>query len=436
MREHGYNATSFQTVGEGFSYLFRGEGYVAYADTGAAWVAAGAPVCREEALSDLVHSFNDAARAAGRRACFFAVEPRLLAAAEDALDCVQIGEQPVWDPQEWVSSLRRERSLREQLRRARAKGVAVRVVSDAERASLEGPFRRLLQRWLSMRAMPPMGFLVAVPRAFDSAGGTRFVAFVGERLVAVASVLPVPGRNGWFIEHLLRDPRAPNGSIELLVDAVMRWTASLGCTWLTLGLAPLSGDVPPALRFARRRLRLLYDFEGLARFKQKLRPLGAIPIYLAFPPSQGAVRSVLDALSAFSTGGMLRFGVRFVLRGPPAVLAVLAALLVPWTLLLALSSAEVWFAGYAAVKWAWVAFDVVIFAGLVWLLRRPSWRLAALLATAVSADAVLTSVEAAFWNVPRVSGPLDAIVVGVACVMPALAAAVLWGTTARLERVA
>jgi phosphatidylglycerol lysyltransferase len=434
VREHGFNATSFQTVGEGFSYFFQGEAYVAYADTGAAWVAAGAPVCRADALRGTVQAFTQAAGSAGRRCCFFGVEPRLLTAAEGLLDRVQIGEQPVWNPADWEASLRAHRGLREQLRRARAKGVTVRDASDAEQRSLAEPLHRLSQRWLATRAMPPMGFLVAVSSALDATDGKRFVAWWGGRIVGVAHVLPVPGRNGWFLEHLLRDPEAPNGSVELLVDAVMRWAASMGCSWLTLGLSPLSGSVPPPLRFARKRLRFLYDFEGLRRFKQKLRPCDAIPIYLAFPPSQSAVRSMLDALTAFSAGGMLHFGFRFVLRGHPAVLGALAALLVPWTVLLAFASPDVWFAGHASVKWAWVSFDVVVCAGLVTLLRRPSWWLAALLATMVSADALLTALEAALWNLPRLSTWLEGVLIALACTAPAFASLTLWGAALRLKR--
>ncbi len=57
------------------------------------------------------------------------------------------------------------RSLREQLRRARAKGLAVRevVASElAEGAPLRGRIEALVERWLATRRMAPMGFLVAV----------------------------------------------------------------------------------------------------------------------------------------------------------------------------------------------------------------------------------------------------------------------------------
>src|SRR5512143_1689335 len=124
VRRHGWNATAFQTLEAGYRYFFDGDdACVAYVDTGGAWVAAGAPVAAHDALGAVAGRFLDAARAAGRRACFFAAEERLGGAAP--LRSVRIGEQPVWDPSHWDQVVARHRSLREQLRRARAKGVTV-----------------------------------------------------------------------------------------------------------------------------------------------------------------------------------------------------------------------------------------------------------------------------------------------------------------------
>jgi phosphatidylglycerol lysyltransferase len=413
--------------------VFHGEGYLAYVDTGRAWVAAGAPVCPAPSLPDLVQAFLEAARASGRRCSFFGVEPRLLAAAPHLLQSLQLGAQPVWDPQEWQARLRGHASLREQLRRARAKGVTVQELSEGERRELSAPLDRLQSRWLASRNMPAMGFLVAVPPAYESIAGTCFVAWHRDTIVGVASVLPVVGRGGWFVEHLQRDAQAPNGTVELLVDAVMRFAKARDSSWLTLGLAPLAGEVARPLQLARRTLGFLYDFEGLARFKSKFRPREWMPIHLAFPPTQGPFVSMYDALSAFAPGGMLTFGARFVLRGHPAVLGVLGALLLVWTVLLASASSAHWFHGHAAIKWAWVAFDLVVCAGIVGFIRRPSRKLAWTLAVLVSIDALLTPLEAMLWNVPRLTGLRDACIVLLACTAPLLGAAVLWGAAFRLR---
>src|SRR6185295_18664725 len=96
-------------------------------------------------------------------------------------------------------------------------------------------------------------------------------------------------------------------------------------------------------------------------------------------------------------------------RGHPAVLAAMAALLVPWTALLAVLPPSPWFGGHVAVKWSWVAFDFTMGAGLLQLLRRPSARLALLLAIAVAFDALITPLEIAFWNLPHIETWVDGL---------------------------
>ena len=83
---------------------------------------------------------------------------------------------------------------------------------------------------------------------------------------------------------------------------------------LTLGLTPLSGAVAPPLRLARRGTRRLYDFAGVHRYRQKLRPRAWQPIHLGFPDEQGALVSVVDALAAFTDGGFWGFGLNSLFR--------------------------------------------------------------------------------------------------------------------------
>ncbi|AKU94799.1 hypothetical protein AKJ09_01463 [Labilithrix luteola] len=439
VRRHGWNATAFQTLGGEYSYFFHGEGEargcVAYVDTGRAWVAAGAPIVAEESIAELATEFVRAARAAGKRCCFFAVEDRLPDATGEALRSIRIGEQPVWDPREWPEILREHKSLREQLRRARAKGVRVREVSPEELA--HGPtgeaIRTVAERWLAAHEMAPMGFLVDVEPLSRAPHRACFVAEREGTVIGFAGVIPVPARGGWFVENLLRVPDAPNGTAELLVDTVMRWAANVKCQWLTLGLAPLAGDVPGALRFARRFSAPLYDFEGLRRYKAKLQPRVWSAIHLSYPSEQSAGASLFDALEAFTRGGFVRFGLATLLRGPTFVLRLLALALVPWTILLAIAPARLWF-GTPAVKWFWVAFDIVVALGLFRLLRTRDVALMTVLAVAVTSDALLTLVEAIVWNVRHMQGVGDALVVLAACAAPALASVVLWGARGRILR--
>jgi phosphatidylglycerol lysyltransferase len=436
VERHGWNATAFQTVEPGYTYFFHDDACVAYVDTGSAWVAAGAPIARGDALHEVASAFLRAARARGRRCCFVATEDRFCAALSPEFRTLKIGEQPVWDPCDWPEILASHPSLREQLRRARAKGVRVREADLAgdDRAAVG----RIAERWHATHGMAPMGFLVRV-NPFDLlAYRPAFVAAIDGRIVGFACVVPVPARDGWFVEHIIRDPLAPNGTAELLVDRVMHWAADTGRRWLTLGLAPLAGSaLPGALRFVRRFAAPLYDFAGLERYKAKLRPRSWSSIHLAYPVAQSAPMTVVDALAAFTRGGFLRFGLESLVRGPMVVLQLLAVVLVPWTVALVLAPTERWF-GLPWVKWAWVVFDLIVALGMFRLVTRPrseQRRLLDVLAIAVTMDAVVTLAEALAWNARHTRSLVDALVVFVACAAPAFAALVLWGARARVRRI-
>lgn len=440
LRRFGWNATSFQVLESGFSYWSGGDDHtVAYVDTGRAWVVAGAPIAAPERLGEVARAFVLAARARRRRVVFFATEERFV--QHEGIESLLIGEQPVWDPRDWGRTLEGAPSLREQLRRARAKKVRVSAVDEADVASPGAPLRRSIERviasWVGSKPMPPMGFLVRVD-VFEHVRERRlFVARRGEHpdaeVVGFAAVIPVYARNGWFIEDLIRSPGAPNGTSELLVDAAMTAAAEAGSPYLTLGLSPLAGPVGASLTLARKYGSSLYDFGGLRSFKAKLRPREWAPIHLSYPADGSALLAIYDSLNAFAQRGLLRYGAETVLWGPDVVLRALAVLLVPWTLLLWSVDGEVWFPS-PLVQWAWVCFDAVLAALLFALsLRFRRW-LSATVLVLVVADTGLTLLQALTFNLERARGVSHALVVLVAVAAPALASLILANAHRRLFR--
>lgn len=109
----------------------------------------------------------------------------------------------------------------------------------------------------------------------------------------------------------------------------------------------------------------------------------------------------------------------------------LAALLVPWTVLLALAPGH-WFPS-GAVQLAWVAFDVLLAGALFTLARRWRRTLGRVVTAAVSCDVALTLAQGIAWNWPRRGGVGDALVIVVACLAPALGAVVVWGALRRSD---
>ncbi len=312
LRLHGWNTTSFQLLEPGCAYHFDGaDAFVGYVDTGTAWVAGGAPVASPERLAEVAAGFVVAARRRGRRACFFSAAHRFVVAS--GWHALPVGEEPTWDPARWPEILAGGASLRSQLRRARARGVEVRALHADEVA--EGTPTRvaldaLVAAWLRRKPMAPMGFLVDLA-PFDHPGERiHFVAERDGRIVALLAAVPIYARDGWLIEDLLRTPDAPNGTTELLVDAAMRATAERGAKVVTLGMAPLGGDVPRGLAWVRDHARPLYDFGGVRAFKARLRPHGWEPLYLAVPPGSSAWVALVESLRAFARGSFVTFGLR------------------------------------------------------------------------------------------------------------------------------
>jgi phosphatidylglycerol lysyltransferase len=304
VRQHGRDTVAFQSLESGFRYWFDGDdAVVAYVDTGGAWVAGGGPIAPVDRIAEVAHGFVAAARDQGKRACFFAAEQALVDAGVPAL---QIGEQPVWRANDWDAVLASAKSLRYQLNRARNKGVTVRRATEADldRAQID----ELAKQWQATKKMPPMAFLVQLETFAFSAQRTLFVAEHHNVVVGLASCVPVYAANRVFVEDLLRSTSAPNGTMELLIDAVMRSTT----TEVTLGLAPLAGGVPRWLRVARWLGGPLYDFAGLRAFKSKLRPHAWEPIYLCTDGSK--LVAMRDSLRAFAGGSLVSFAGRTLFR--------------------------------------------------------------------------------------------------------------------------
>ena len=277
------------------------------------------------------------------------------------------------------------------IRRPKAKGVAVRRVEPCElepSGSLRQQIDALAIEWLKSRRMTPMGFLVTVEPFHVPEEHRYFVAEQGGRVVAFLSAVPVYARRGWLVQDVLRGQRAPNGTTEALIDALMRNVAET--EFVTLGLAPLSGPIAPWLRLARLVSTPLFDFTGLRAFRQRLRPSRWESVWLMYPRSEWAATHLIDSLRAFASGSLRRFAVRSIGRRPSGPPWALALPLAPWTLLLAVLvlSGRAGVVGFSTTALAgWVVFDALLGVQLLRSALRPRRGRLLLSASAAMIDA-------------------------------------------------
>lgn len=281
---HGRNSTAYQILNPGIRHWYNHSrtAVVGYAERGRYLLVAGEPVCPADSLGQITAEFEEFAKQQGRRVCYVcAAEPlRELLAHSREHSTVSLGAQPVWNPAEWPSIVKKRASLRAQLHRARNKGVRVEEVGSPA-AARDVELRRVLEQWMALRRLPPFGF-IAEPEILDGVLDDRIVliARYSDQAVAFLVGSPVPARNGYLIELLARSKRAPNGTAELLIDAAMRRFTREACTYVTMGLVALSQRSivhnPAWLRilmyFARAHANRFYNFRGLEQFRTKMFP--------------------------------------------------------------------------------------------------------------------------------------------------------------------
>lgn len=324
----GWNATAYQIINPGIDLWFAsaGDGVVGFVERAGVRVVAGAPVCRHERLADIAAEFEHDAAYNGCWVCYFGAEQRLESILRDrpGHSMILLGAQPAWHPASWQARIACRASVRGQFNRARNKLVTV-SQWEAERATGHPALYRVLGEWLATRGLPPLHFLVQ-PRTLQRLTDRR--VFVAEREGDVVGFLvasPVPGRNGWLIEQNVRGADAPNGTVELMIDAAVGWMASAGCDYVTLGLSPLSRRAaagldlnPPLIRlvlsWVRAHARRFYNFDGLDTFKAKFQPEWWEPVYAISGERRFSLRSLYAIASAFTGGAPVFTGLRALAR--------------------------------------------------------------------------------------------------------------------------
>jgi phosphatidylglycerol lysyltransferase len=316
---YGWNATAYQIVNPGITFWFSasGDAVIGYVERRNTRVVAGAPVCPPERLVAVIAEFESDCKECGRRVCYFGAEDRLESLLANALThaMVLLGAQPSWNPAHWAPIIAGKASLRAQLNRSRNKGVAVAPMAARE-ATGNPELKRVLNEWLATRGLPPMHFLVepeTLTRLFDR---RIFVARLqSDEIVAFLVASPAPARGGWLIEQFVRGRKAPNGTVELLLDSAMRTFAEEGYGYVTLGLAPLSRhglgpETNPVwlrylLRWVRAHGRRFYNFEGLDNFKAKFQPERWEPVYAIVNEPRFSPGALYAIAAAFSDGSPL-----------------------------------------------------------------------------------------------------------------------------------
>ena len=261
-------------------------GAVCYNEHGKVWLVAGEPLASEANLSVVTREFLQAAKEKKKIAAFLPTTERFArVAVSQNLKAVKVGASPYFDLQNWNPRGNKAKNLRSGLNQARRAGISVRQVEK-----IDENFRRevaeLGENWLkTRRAGIKFGWLFGL-EPFQHAESKKFFAARDEteRLIGLLAASPIPAREGWYLEDVLRSPDAPKGTADLLVFETLKSLAEQGAKMATLGTVPLSENgadeistgsyilAQKILKFAEKNLNSIYNFKGLQCFKSKFVP--------------------------------------------------------------------------------------------------------------------------------------------------------------------
>jgi lysylphosphatidylglycerol synthetase-like protein (DUF2156 family) len=312
---HGYNGMSFLTLYPGWEYFHpvAGEGFIAFERHNKVALACGDPVCEPGAAPALIEAFRTFCAAEKLTPAFVGATARLAGICrEDGWKTLKVGEEPVFELADYAPRGNRTKKVRSAANQARKGGVTIECIPAGQRPP-SGVAREMLEvqsAWQASRNINALAFTLRLSPLELADDKVILLARLHGRLEAFVTCIPVPARNSYYVEDMIRRPDAPNGVSEMLFLAAAGECKARGATMANLGLAPLrNARTQPdghralghALQFTFSRLNLFYKFKPLEHFKAKFGPTAWEDAFLIYRPGR-LNRVALALLNAFTPG--------------------------------------------------------------------------------------------------------------------------------------
>ena len=285
---YGYNAHSLVGISPDVSkwFDFRTQSGLTFTEHGKIRLVAGEMLGSDDNLEAAVRRFVDEARAEKKLVAFLPTTEKFArAVAPLGFEAVKIGASPYFDLPTWNPRGNKAKKMRAGVNQATRAGVAVEQAAQRN-LSFCREVADLCENWSNTRrAAVKFGWLFELA-PFQHAERKKFFAARNAqgKLVGLLAASPIPARDGWYLEDVLRAADSPNGTTDLLVYEALKTLAGEGAKLATLGTSPLAGDGADSLaddqrplskkllNVSREYFEPIYNFKGLRHFKGKFVP--------------------------------------------------------------------------------------------------------------------------------------------------------------------
>lgn len=295
-------------------WLHDPEAAIVYQQLGRVVVITAAPLTAPEHLAEVLAQFLTFCRAQTLDCLMLPIGPLTAAAAEQCgMGLLSIGESGYFRLSDWKPAGDRGKKVRAGVNQARKVGITVTPYEPYVDLAMQREIKKLCRLWLGTREVDALSWLLELDPFKLSEHKRYFLARDAEgRLEGFLACSPIPARQGWYLEDLLKRPGAERGVSELLVVEALKHLAGEGAQLATLGTSPLAGDQPARrfkataaiLRLIYQHLELFYHFRTLHRFKAKFAPSFIEPEYIAIYPPRIRMRQVRAVIRLFEPNGL------------------------------------------------------------------------------------------------------------------------------------
>jgi len=298
------------------------DGLLAYGRDGRVAIVLGDPIGPEAEAHAVLDAFLDTCRCCDwLLAVYQASTAGLDPLRSRGFVPYRVGLEAILDLRSFDLSGSRRANLRHTVTRARRGGVKGEWYPEGLGDDLRGLDAELLEvdREWRLDGRPELRFTVSGYRRGDLATNPVALArAIDGRVIAFTTFRATGCDGGWVLDVMRRVPGGVPGAVEACIADAALGLRERAATWLSLGLAPLSGldprhgsPVERGLAIGAYLIRGSYDVSGLAFFKAKFDPRWE-PRYLAVARRTHlpAVLLALLRLHLGGSGGLLRAGWR------------------------------------------------------------------------------------------------------------------------------
>lgn len=316
VREHGRHSLSAFAAQDDKHHLVvaGGNGLVAYAVRGHVALAAGDPLCPDDALATAVRDWQGYCRQQGWTPCVYeAAEERLPVYRSLGLRALKMAEEAIVDLASWSLAGGKRAALRAMVHKGSRMGLAVRRY-DREPGPvpmLDAQLEQTSEEWLATRRLSEMGFSLGRFSLEALSGQHVYLCLAGERVVAFTTWRPYRGGRAALLDLMRRRSEAASGTMDVLVAGALDDLRGRGLEEASLANAPLAnvgapcGGLEKGVALVFENLNAFYGYKNLFQFKKKFAPRWE-GRHLVYPRGADLPAVAVALASVHGAGGLRR----------------------------------------------------------------------------------------------------------------------------------